>query len=158
MLIVTFLLLIAIVIPVLAAARLTRLVTDDKLTEPLRAEVLHRLRHDRQQRAVIREHHRTLQAAIAEGHRPPAQQPILPAAQRPALARAKLWFAYLLSCRWCAAVWVAVPVCLGCRHITTYDIPTLWRAVPWQEADWFTFPLWTLGIAYAVGWLGAKED
>ena len=99
-----------------------------------------------------------LQAAIAEGHRPPAQQPILPAAQRPALARAKLWFSYLLSCRWCAAVWVAVPVCLGCRHLTTYDIPNLWRAVPWQEADWITFPLWTLGIAYAVGWLGAKED
>lgn len=144
----TISLLLAVIVPVLATARITRLITDDKLTAPLRGELLHRLTYDRKQRTVIRNHKRALDDARAAGHKPPNQQPMLPPAKHPFLARTKLWFSYLLSCRWCAAVWVSIPVCLLCRE--AINTPALTEHPT-------TTGLWILGTSYAVGWLSEQE-
>lgn len=71
-----------------AAARLTRLVTRDTITHPVRRAVL----YNRAQRAALRR-----------------EEPV-PAPARPRAAQIRAWLYQLVTCDWCTSVWVAAAV------------------------------------------------
>ena len=71
-----------------AAARITRLVTRDTITQPVRTAVL----YNRDQRAALRR-----------------EEPV-PPSPRPNVARARAWLYALVTCDWCSSVWVSAGV------------------------------------------------
>jgi hypothetical protein len=98
--------LIEIAVVVFAVARLTRLVTEDKITDPLRTAVAVRL---------------------------PA---------------GSMW-TYLLYCRWCVSIWVAVPAAAVWWSVS---------AVPrWSGRWWLDVPVAALALSYATGLLVRAE-
>ena len=105
-----------------AAARLTRLVTRDTITQPLRDWVL----FNRAQR----------QARLRN-------EPI-PAPTRPTAARARSWLHSLLTCDWCAGLWISAAVVTA---------TALWRDTP---AYWGTTS--ALTVSHAVGLLAAHDE
>lgn len=84
-----------VLLTVLTVARLTRLITADALTEPLREWVIS---------------HRPAPAAPVTAIHAPAPPP-----QR------EDWLVYLIHCRWCASMWIAIPVA-----VIVYFWPTFW--------------------------------
>lgn len=110
-----------------AAARVTRLVTRDTITAPLR----HRLLYNRDQRA-----------ALAAGEMvPPPSNPLA------ARARAKLY--ELATCDWCAGLWIATAIAALSAIATRRD--------QHKPAGWFTVPAGALTASHAVGWLASHE-
>lgn len=141
----TTLLPLVVAFSTLATARVTRLVTTDLVTQPIRAWLLNRINHDKPQRATLRAHHRAVNDALTAGTPPPTDLPALPPLQHPGTAKTRAWFAYLVECRWCASVWVAYGI----------TIPTLaWAG---QPAHWFSYALTPLAVSYATGWLSEFE-
>lgn len=98
---------LALVLLTLAAARVTRVITDDKIGEPLRAAVLSRLGTEHM-------------------------------------------LSYLVHCRWCTGLWLAVPAAA-----------VAWWATPLhQHASmgwWFGFPAVALSMSYVIGLLVRAE-
>lgn len=85
---------LVILLTLAAVARLTRLVTSDLITEPLRDRIIR---------------------FLGTGSKA----------------------AYLLSCAWCASVWIAVPVA--------------WLAVLSDGSAWFVIPALALSASLAAG-------
>lgn len=110
-----------VLITIGAAARLTRLATRDTITQPLREKLL----YTPAQRAA-----RT------------AGQP-LPAPANPRSARLRLWAYELVTCDWCAGLWIST----AAVALASLLGPTPWLVVPGAA----------LAASYAVGWLAAHE-
>lgn len=113
----------------LAVARGTVLVTEDRITEAPRAWALERLRerHWREFRrlaATGREH-------IARGESMPSDlaAAIDAEAKRATDAEGKDYLSYLLTCQWCASMWIG-----GLAAFVWWNWPTAW---------------WSLGVAIA---------
>lgn len=123
------------VIYALAVARVTRLITDDRLTETPRGRLSSwlwwRSWWGRRGGYYRREYGDTAEATAREdlaNLRSSLDVP-LPV--------------YLLTCRWCASVYVgavAAPI-----------------AYWWGTAPWFLVPALALAFSYVTGWLAAKE-
>jgi hypothetical protein len=97
-------------------ARVTRLIVSDTITAPAREHVIKLLTYDKNQRAAIRKHERDRAAAITEGTPPDALPKLrLPAPTSAAAAAVRTRIAELITCRWCAGVWVAAAVVLSAR-------------------------------------------
>lgn len=77
-----------LIVTVGAAARLTRIVTRDAITQPLRDFVL----FNRDQRRARR------------------RNQALPGPRRPAAAKARAWAHTLITCDWCAGFWISALV------------------------------------------------
>lgn len=110
-----------------ASARLTRLVTRDTITAPLR----HRLLYNPDQRA-----------ALAAGEMVPP--PTCPIAAR---VRAKLY--ELATCDWCAGLWIS-PMVAAAAHLAG-------RRDQHKPAVWFTVPAAALSASHGLGWLASRE-
>lgn len=105
-----------LVVTIGAAARLTRLVTRDTITEPLRDKIL------------LNPAQRRAQAAGAA----------IPAPTNPRSARARAWLHTLVTCDWCTGMWVAALVGTASHvagHRTVFTVPatilTTAHAVGW---------------------------
>lgn len=154
---VSVILLITMFLSLGAAARLTRLVTDDKITEPLRDYLQDLLTYDWNQRSVLAAHQVDVQRAFSTGLEPPAAPP-LPPALHPKLAVLKHQIAWLLTCRWCAGLWVSVAVTIVARSLLATDwFYPLWLGIPWTPMDIPAVGAWALTNAYWVGFLSGRE-
>lgn len=107
--------LITLILAVGAAARITRLVVADTITEPLRNALLPRIARSRRDRALI--------ARTGEAHPPTG-------------IRAAL--VTLLTCHWCTGMWVAAvitPIALAADGALWFTIPaailTVAYAIGW---------------------------
>lgn len=105
-----------------AAARLTRLTTRDTITEPLRNAVL----YNRGQRQARRNN-----------------EP-LPPPTSPRRAHTRLWLHTLITCDWCAGMWIATACTLAA-----------WQ---WHDTTWYLIAAGALTTAHAVGWLATREN
>lgn len=112
-----------------AVARLTRLVTWDKITEPFRTGLLNLVLFDREQRA-----------ARHAGTALPA-----PASRKAALTRLRMhrWLRTLITCAWCAGLWISAAA------VATIQIV--------GPSPWVMVPASALALSYAVGLLSGLE-
>lgn len=146
---------LAFVLTIGATARITRLVTDDRITETLRDAVLHRLTYDPQQRAALDAHHQAVTDALT-AHEPAPLTPAIPPAENPARANRNAWFAWLLTCRWCASIWTSVLTTIAARLALTAHGP-LWTPIALTWVDLLIVPAAIGAVAYFVGWLAERE-
>lgn len=138
-----------------ATARITRLVTDDRLTDPLRDLLLHRLTYDPQQRAALDAHQNAVNTALATGE-PAPLTPAIPEAENPARSTRNAWLAWLLTCRWCAGIWTSILTTLAARLALTTHGP-VWHPIPLTWVDLLLVPAAIATVAYFVGWLAERE-
>lgn len=112
---------VQVLITIGAAARLTRLATRDTITAGLRDRVL----YTREQRAAQR-----------------AGEPLPPPASDRA-ARVRLWLHNLVTCDWCAGLWISTLVVLLAVLVGPHPVVLTLGAA--------------LAVSYAVGWLAGHE-
>lgn len=141
-----------------AAARITRLATDDAITEPARRWLLDHIRYDRRQRRALRQHQHAVDHAIHTGQTPPADPPELPPLANPRTAGLRQWATKGLSCRWCTSVWVSTVVILAARRLLAQPSYTGGSAIPWSRQDLTLVPMAALATAYVTGWLADHEE
>lgn len=146
------LLLVTFVILVGTTARLTRLVTTDTITEGLRDHLDEAIRDahptQRAYRDQFEEYRHNVQTALDNGEPVPVEAPAQP--DDPTVL-------YLLHCRWCASVWVALVVTIGARAILSTSLSPLWTALPWGGQDILLIPAVSLAVSYAAGYLADRE-
>lgn len=151
------LLLVIMVLTLGTTARVTRLITDDKLTEPWREHAIHLLTYDRHQRQVLDEHHEAVTAALEAGQ-PAPFTPAIPPPEDPAKTERRQWLTWLITCRWCAGMWTALAVALVARLALTASYPPLWTGCALNGLDLLVIPAWAATNAYLTGWLADHEE
>lgn len=130
----------------LAVARVTRLVTADKITEPLRVRLMVAL----WARTISAEEAGTFAARRYPGHDMGHESSLRLSQVQKVMAIERLqdeaeapMSVYLLGCPWCASIYVAAvaaPI-------------VFW----WGLSPWFLVPALALAFSYITGWLAGKE-
>lgn len=145
------LLIVAFILVIGTTARLTRLVTDDVITQPARDRLtagLKQLSPAHKQHDTDWAQYEALVQSALDNHQPLPEPPTPPDEPR---------MVTLLTCRWCAGLWLSLAVVVIARIAMTGEFLPLWTGLPLAPVDFLLVPAATLTTSYAVGWLADHE-
>ena len=141
---------VALTVALLASAYLTYLTTDALITQNLRDTAITHLRAPTQTdyEKALDDYRDRIHEALTTDDPVPTDAPQPP--QDPTSVS-------LLTCRWCAALWISLPVVTLTRLAMTATYPPLWGGLPLHPLDVLVIPAWALANAYAIGFLASRE-